>query len=220
VGTTFEKAYPAMSERGVIPDNPTTPNGNPAIAGCDNGLPEIELRVRRLEDAVATLQDTKRIEERVMERVARRLRRESVQATAPETGEGVVNIGRKILPAALTLVQTEADRAERQATPTAVPRKSWFLIDAYAEARAMVRMFLDPRYRTSWQARVFPLTLAGLILTSWIWLPGTALLPASLMTIVDKVVDVVLAFLAYKILSREVRLYRETVADLPVPSRP
>ncbi len=35
------------------------------------------------------------------------------------------------------------------------------------------------------------------------------------MTIVNKIVDVALAFLALKILIREARRYREVVADLP-----
>jgi hypothetical protein len=56
-------------------------------------------------------------------------------------------------------------------------------------------------------------------MTSWIWLPGTTILPTSIMTIIDKTVDVALAFLAFKILSREARRYRELVADLPTLPR-
>ena len=83
----------------------------------------------------------------------------------------------------------------------------------------MVRMFFDPRYLSTWPTRIVPLALLALILllilTSWIWLPGTSILPTSIMTIVDKIVDFALAFLAFKILQREARRYRELVTDLP-----
>ena len=83
----------------------------------------------------------------------------------------------------------------------------------------MVRMFLDPRYRPTWPARIVPLALLAIILTSWIWLPGTSIVWTPIMMIIDKVVDVALAFLAFKVLHREARRYRELVTDLPVSSR-
>ncbi len=209
-----------MTERGLVPDNPTTPNGEAAGPSADNRPEAMEMRVRRLEDAVATLQDTKRIEERVVERVSRRLKRESAQTTIQDSAEVVVNAGRKLLPAALNLIRTETDKADQQLpAATSPPRRTWLLFDAYAEARAMVRMFLDPRYRVSWQARFLPLALLGLIITSFFWVPFATWLPTPLMTIFLKPADLVLAFLAFKILSREVRLYRETVTDLPLPPR-
>src|SRR5262249_15949187 len=110
--------------------------------------------------------------------------------------------------------------ADQPAVPASAPRSSWVVAEAYHEARAMVRMYFDPRYRMSWGGRVVPLVLCVAILTSWIWLPGTSILPTFLSTPIIKIVDVVLALLAYKILSREVRRYQAALhgpATLPPP---
>jgi hypothetical protein len=158
------------------------------------------------------------LEERIVERVYRRLNHD--RGAAVDDSAGLLKTGRQLLPAALDLIRTRADDAERQHVSSAGNlRRSWLLVDAYAELRTMLRMFLDPRYRPSWPARIVPLALLAFILTSWIWLPGTSFLPTSLMTIVDKIIDIALAFLAFKILHREARRYRERVADLPALPR-
>jgi len=205
-----------MIERGGISEQPAVPNRETAVPQPENGHLALEQRVRRLEDAVATLQDTCPLEERIVERVSRRLNRGPTHALQ-ESG-GVLNAGRQLLPAALHLIRTKADDAERRA-PSGQPGRAWLFFDAYAELRTMVRMFFDPRYLSTWPTRIVPLALLALILmlilTSWIWLPGTSILPTSIMTIVDKIVDVALAFLAFEILQREARRYRELVTDLP-----
>jgi hypothetical protein len=184
----------------------------------ENHPEALEQRVRRLEDAVATLQDTHPLEERIVERLARRLRRSS--AVALQEAGTVYNAGRQLLPAALDLIRNQADEAERRSgASVADARRPWLIFEAYAEFRTMVRMFLDFRYRPTWIARVVPLALLILIMTSWIWLPGTGILPGSFMTLVDKAVDLVLAFLAFKILHREARRYRELITDLPALPR-
>jgi hypothetical protein len=207
-----------MIERGAISEQPATPNGGTPAEAMENRRLALEQRVRRLEDAVATLHDTGPLEERIAERVARRLNCESAAAAQPPSV--VFKAGRQLLPAALDLLRTKTIEAEQQAAASAGnARRSWLIVDAYAELRTMVRMFLDPRYRPTRMGLVVPLVLLGMILTSWIWLPGTSILPTTLMTIIDKVIDVVLAFVAFKVLSREARRYRELVADLPVLSR-
>ncbi len=204
-----------MIERGGISEQPAVAN---EAQQPENGHWALEQRVRRLEDAVAGLQDTHPLEERILERVSRRLNHGSARAL--EDSSGVLNAGRQLLPAALDLIRTKAVDAERRGVVPPRPGiRPWLFFDAYAELRTMVRMFLDPRYRPTWPARIAPVALLALILTSWIWLPGTSLFPTSIMTLVDKTVDLVLAFLAFKILHREVRRYREVVPDLPVPSR-
>lgn len=203
-----------MIERGEIRSQPGVPNGETPAEQSANGHPALEQRMCRLEDAVALLQDTQRLEERIVERVSRQLNRGPAPASA-ESG-GIVNAGRQLLPAALDLIRNKTEDAERKAAAGSAPlARSWLVFDAYAELRTMARMFVDPRYRPSWSARVIPLALLALILTSWIWLPGTSILPTVLMMIVDKIVDLALAFLAFKILHREVRQYRELVTDLP-----
>jgi hypothetical protein len=208
-----------MIERGAISEQPAGPNGETPVEQTQNGAVALEQRVRRLEDAVATLQDTRPLEERIVERVSRRLNRNLAQTT--QDSGTVVAPGRSLLPAALDLIRNKAAEGERHsAGPYGSLPRPWFLFDAYTELRTMVRMFLDSRYRPTWLARIAPLVLLALVMTSWIWLPGTTILPTSLMTIIDKTVDIALAFLAFKVLHREARRYRELVADLPSPGSP
>lgn len=207
-----------MIHQSVASDSPSTANGqngDPCADPLESRTESLEQRVRRLEEAVAVLQDTRHLEERVVERVTSRVSRTAAQANQ-NAGPTIIDTGRKLLPAAFTVVQAGTNEAERHAqqSPSDAGRP-WLIFDVYAEARMMVQMFLDRRYRMTWQGKVIPATLLAAILLSWIWLPGTSLLPSSLMTLVDKIIDLVLAFFAFKVLSREVRRYREVVADLP-----
>jgi hypothetical protein len=209
-----------MIDHGATSESSTTPNGENGHSAPDAAqlrTESLEQRVRRLEEAVAVLQDTRHLEERVVERVTSRLSQAPRQGSE-DSRTTILHTGRQLLPAALALVRAGADQAEQQAQPQGAPSdagRPWLLFDLYAEARTMVHMFFDRRYRVTWLARVVPAALFVAILLSWIFLPGTSFLPTSLMTIVDKLVDLVLAFVAFKILSREVRRYREVVADLP-----
>jgi hypothetical protein len=210
-----------MTDGGTISEQPIGPNGATQAEPIEDRRLALDQRVRRLEDAVATLQDTRPLEERIVERVSKRLRRHlktDAASEAQETGKAF-SASRPLLPAALDLIRNKAVAAEQGgAAPFRYLPRPWILFETYAELRTIVRMFLDPRYRATWQARVIPLTLLALILTSWLWLPGTTFLHAGLMTIVDKVIDLVLAFPAFKILVREARRYRELVVDLPTHS--
>jgi hypothetical protein len=201
-----------MVERGVMTEEATAPDGGSAPP---SRLETLEQRVCRLEDAVAALQDTGRLEERVAERVARRLSRPAPPAAqlAPDSAGVLVNAGRQLLPAALSVMRTRAEAADSPLQASAAGTRSWILFEAYAEARAMVRMFFDNRYRVGWTAWIIPAAALFVFLCSWllvspIWIIGSLL---------DKAIDLVLAFLVYKVLSREVQRYRQTVAGLPPP---
>jgi hypothetical protein len=168
----------------------------------------LESRVRRLEDAVAALQDTRDLEERVVQRVGDRVRRDS--RGGRDTASLLVSASRQLLPAAVDVLRPPA-AVERPALPPPPSglRGPRFVLDAFAELRAIIRMYMDPRHRLSWTAYVVPFALVSLIATSWIWLPGTALLPGTVGTLVMKAVDLILAFVLYKFLSREARWYRD-----------
>jgi len=183
--------------------------GNPP-----NGpLGVLEQRVHRLEDAVAALQDTRQLEERLVERVTDRVSR--TRLAGRDAPGLVIEARRHLLPATIGLIQSATDAPDAGALPEAQPaRAPWLIFDVYAEARAMFRMFVDPRYR---MGRWTWLATAGLfvaILTSWIWLPGTFLLPGWFSTILVKAVDLVLAFFLFKVLSREAHRYRAMFPDL------
>ncbi len=96
-----------MIERGAISQQPEAPNGEKPAEQSESRSLALEQRVRRLEDAVATLQDTGPLEERIVERVCRRLNRES--APASQESGGVLKAGRQLLPAALDLIRNKAD---------------------------------------------------------------------------------------------------------------
>ncbi len=78
---------------------------------------------------------------------------------------------------------------------------------------AMYWMFCDPRYRLSWTARLAPPIILALIVTSLYWMPATVLPYVGM--VIDKIVDLVLAYILFKLLSNEARRYRETAPDLP-----
>jgi hypothetical protein len=104
--------------------------------------------------------------------------------------------------------------AHERPRPAALPRphRGWLLFDALAEARAMVRMYFDPRYHLPWSARILPLVLlAFILLSSWLPFMGIPLVGGLL----NKVLDLILAFFLFKVLGHEARRYRETAPDLP-----
>src|SRR5271170_7284128 len=99
----------------------------------------------------------------------------------------------------------------RAALPLAVPaapRTSWLAVDLIAEAIAIFRMLFDVSYKIGWPTRVLVLVLLTFILTSHLWCPGTNLPIVGV--ILDKLIDLALAFFLYKALSREAQRYLQT----------
>jgi hypothetical protein len=154
----------------------------------------LEQRVHRLEDAVAALQDTRQLENRLVERLSRLApfaRPESAGLTIEATG--------RLVPA-----------ARGQVAPQATPASSrpWLLLDAYHEARTVFRMFFDARYRVSRGVLPLSIGLLAAIGTSWLWVPASSLpVFGALWT---RLFDLVLAFILFKVLQREARRYRLT----------
>jgi hypothetical protein len=185
----------------------------------------LEQRVRRLEDALATLQDTRQIEERVVERLSRAAPVASPVAVPASASAGLlIDVSRRMLPAAVDVIQNEAAAADAHARHAAAgPRPAWLLIDLYAEVRAMFYMYVDPRYRMTWVGRVVPFVLLAALLTSMLWFPFLSAayqLSAFLGILLMKPIDLVLAFFLFRILGREAARYRATAPDLPAHLRP
>jgi hypothetical protein len=159
----------------------------------------LEQRLSRLENAIATLQDTRCLEERVAERVADRIERTTENSrmssangeTAPRIAADKVHglNDHSVVPAAV---------------PIAAARSKLLLIDTYQDLRAMVRMSFDRRYHVSWTAKVIPVTALVLMLLSWVTIGSIPFVG----WLLDKAVDIVLAFVAYKVLCREAGRYR------------
>ena len=87
------------------------------------------------------------------------------------------------------------------------------LFEAYDDLRSVVRMYFDPRYRRhmTWTAFLTPFVLLACILVVWFWMPTSIPVLGMGLAFLDKVVDVLLAFFAFKILSRELHRYRQVV---------
>jgi hypothetical protein len=174
----------------------------PASA-LESVVPALEQRVRRLEDAIARLQSGSTREAKPAEQI-RRERSEPALPTAL-----LLDVGKRLLqPSEPKPVPPTA-----AAAPEGPANRRWLLAELVAEARAILRMFVDPRYRLSWFGRMVPLVLIAAIATSHWWVLGTSI--PLFGTFLEKAVDLVLAFVLFKVLSHEARRYRETSPDLP-----
>lgn len=181
----------------------------------------LELRVRRLEEVVTLLQEHRAPEPR-----------RAAVADPPRPADGQPD-ARPVPPIAPTAIRIDMAKPQPVATavsapvPTSAPsilhsatRSSvlWLLWDTWAESRAIVRMFVDPRYSLPWSARVLPLILLAAILTSRFWVPFSSI-PFLGDWLLVKFVDLLLAFLLFKWLGHEARRYRQTSPDLPAKLR-
>jgi hypothetical protein len=159
----------------------------------------LEQRVQRLEDAVASLQDSGPLEERITQRVADRLQGRA----APATGlADKVSATRPAPPPPTGKPFLSAPSVGPQ-----VARQTWLIFDVLAELRAMVRMFFDVRYHVGWSTRLTVLVLVPLLFLWHWWVPLTGVWLFG--PLLEKSVDLVLAFFIYKALSREAQRYRE-----------
>lgn len=182
-------------------------------------MQELEGRVHSLEDAVARLEDTHALEERVVARLTERLPQAKVAADR-DTGiieERVMARLAERLPAATSQPTDGAAPSE----PSLLFRwggawTSWLFLDMIREAKLLVQMIFDHRYQMAWTTRLVVIVFLPAILTAHWWMPvlffwfplmwldATAALCVSL-------VNLLLAFALYKALSREVRRYDERV---------
>jgi hypothetical protein len=167
--------------------------------------PTLEDRLRHLEDQVAVIQDTRRLEDRITERVARRLERKQANATVKA-------------PVAAVAEPSKPPPVASIAPPPELPpvvvlegkggRQTWLIVDIFTEFRAMLRMFLDGRYRLfymNWQTKVYPPLLLATMVFSWLTISAIPIVGPAL----DKIAELILAFFLYKVLSREASRYRE-----------
>jgi hypothetical protein len=170
-------------------------------------LSPLEERVRRLENELAQLRNGKGPEVRVAVALAQPAAVPVARPAATSTAGMLLDAGKRLLGAAATAVKQ---------APAEVKRAALFW-EAVAEGRAIVRMYLDPRYRLSWLGRLVPPALVLLILTSGWWVPGGSVpvFGTVFHPLLDKGIDLLLAFGLFKVLGYEARRYRETAPDLP-----
>jgi hypothetical protein len=181
----------------AYPDDPRDANGE-----------ALEQRVRRLEDAVAAIQDTQLMEDRVVERVVHR-----VEHFANPQGSGlIVSAARMLMPKTVEAVPGNgaAPPAADGPAPTTEPQSTWLVVGVLQQLRWMMRMFTDYRYRMSWNTHVVIVSMIVVCVLSWLVLSGLPLVGG----ILDRVVLILAVIVAYQSLSREVAKYQELIARL------
>jgi hypothetical protein len=165
-------------------------------ADLEQNWASLETRVQRLEDAVAAMQDTHLMEERILERLHDR----------PEAHDRAqVKIGPAPVDDHITADHPPATTAP--VPPAPQPPAAPPPMSALAELRAMVRMFFDVHYHVAWTTRLLTLILLALILTSYWWFPLSPNYLPVIGHFFDKTVAVLLAFILYRVLAREARRY-------------
>jgi hypothetical protein len=206
----------------TVPDERQSPVDGPAIPSVAlvgppaplafvppaASLSPLELRVKHLEEAVAALQAARVKEDRIITpSPVPVVARSTDTTTAPRPPSSAV------IPTAVPTVPP-APSGIRPAVATATHgKRPWLVWEIIAEFRVILRMFVDPRYSMTWIARLVPLALALLILTSGLWGPWSYIPLVG--WLFDKSIDLVMAFVLFKVLGHEARRYREISPDLP-----
>jgi hypothetical protein len=168
---------------------------------------EVESRLRRLEASVAALQDTQLMEERVAERVAVRMKRSPMKSLRDSAGV-IVDAGKMLLPlksdASGSMARPVEAVADTMPIPPAPDKPGWLLFDLWSEMRTLGKMLFDHRYPFSYAGRFGPVIIGCTYAFSWLFVSGMPMIGG----ITERIIDVLLAFLLYKILAREVQRYR------------
>jgi hypothetical protein len=183
-------------------------------------LSPLEERVRKLEAALAELQDTNQLETRVVARVSDQIAKELAPAAGASPQAGLAELGKRLVVAAAPMLppRTLGPRPSGK-------RPGWLLMEILAEARVIPRMYFDPRYHMTWVGRLVPLALLIAFLGAKYVIALIPILGVLLLSIpvfndlLIKAVELVFAFALFKVLSQEARRYRETSPDLPASLR-
>jgi hypothetical protein len=163
----------------------------------------LEQRVQRLEYAVASLQDTHALEERISERVSRRLQS---PPAAPE-----VSRLEQITAAAPPPPLVHNPLPSAPLPPPPVQQAGWLVFDVIGELWSILRVLFDLGYHLAWATRIIVMIALVLIVFSDYWVPFSSV--PLLGRLLTKTVDLVLAFCIYRTLAREAQRYRQLRAE-------
>jgi hypothetical protein len=98
-------------------------------------------------------------------------------------------------------------------------RRPWLLFDLLRDVGATVRMYMDPRYRVRRATQLMvPLILLSFG-ANYVLFNYTILDIPIFRHIFERLIEIVLAVLLYKVLMREVARYRQALAAFPVGGR-
>jgi hypothetical protein len=201
--TVMPEAGPEMDNHSSLTNEATLTREEHPPLGGDSTQEVLHERVRRLEDAVAALQDTRSLEERVLNRVTENVR-PRVEASFQRL-DGTRRPAPAPSPAPLPLPPLPQVQA---VTPSAL-RSGWTLFELAGELRTFVRMFFDMRYRVTWYTWLVTVIGLSFVLLSH-WVVPFAYLPV-VGPVLDKAVDLFLILFIYKVLTLEAQRYREAL---------
>lgn len=186
----------------TFPDRVAPLLGLSVDARADPAEAALEKRVQRLEEAVASLEDTRALEDRITVRVTQRLE----HVLTPGTDH--VQEGH---PAATPAAKgPEPTQLPVAVAPQPATEHRWLLTDLLSEFRLIGAMLFDNRFSMALTTHLVVWIFLPLILTSSIWFP-LAYVPL-IGIYFDKLLDLLLAFCVYKALSREARKYRASIS--------
>jgi hypothetical protein len=189
----------------LVLSSPPVAQPAPLAQAVPDTLAPIEERIRRLEAMLAGLQQMQAKEPRPTEQVTTGLPPEK------PAGPSVLERATTLLEAGKHLLPSLAPAAPEAGRPAS--GRAWLMWELLAEARAILHMYTDPRYRLSWAGGMLPpLLLVALVTAQW-WVPFAAV--PVLGWVVSKLIELALAFVLFKVLAHEARRYRETAPGLP-----
>ena len=217
-----ETALARLADDGGPPAPPAEAESPPLETPFPADALSLEQRVRRLEEAVTLLQGRRAAVPRASAvpadaRPADRPPEASPVPSPPPATAIRLDVAKLQLGPAAPVATAAPASFPGITHPSTRGSLLWLLWDTWAEARAIVRMFVDPRYQLPWSARVLPMVLLAAILISHYWVPFSSI--PLLGGILVKLVDLLLAFLLFKWLGHEARRYRQTSPDLPANLR-
>jgi hypothetical protein len=155
----------------------------------DAKMAELDRRVQTLETKVASLPDSRQIEDRIVERV-----RSSIPPPIdPSQAPSFKDISMP-MPNVQSIVATA--------------KTTWMLFEMAAELKTLFWTLLDRRYHMAWITRFITIALVVSIMTSHWWAPF-AVYDNFISHLWDKVIDLVLGLILFLVLSFETRRYKE-----------
>jgi hypothetical protein len=158
-------------------------------------------RLRRLESALAAMQDTQLMEQRLLERMSQRLEQ-----------PGVLDAGQAIAHA----VGAQLSAATSPMAPSngaMFSAKTWILTDIIQEVRTFFVLYFDYRYRVSWAARIIPTITIVLFILGWVFKSFGA--DNFVGAFLQHLMNLLLVVITYKTLQREAARYRALFPHLP-----
>jgi hypothetical protein len=176
-------------------NHPSSINGSAVTA---EPFAEAGDRLKHLEDEITELRDTvARFAELVLGEVKDLRQSKSEPLPANE------------LPASHSAAAPGAAVLE----PPAPARRPWLLTETLRDFGTTIRMYLDPRYRVRRSTQIMVPVLFCLFALNCFFFREVFLVPV-LRSVLEKIGDIILAILLYKVVTREIVRYRQVLAQL------